>query len=137
MAGENNIRAIRFLGWYFLRVAVGDLDKTKPLQWEGGINGSSKVEIVLTGDRGELTEEQIAQVENDNNIIEIVCDGLVYRLENKDSSLSYRTYVAIDCATSLTATVKALYIQLNKSALNYGHWSIEQKTTTETTSPTE
>lgn len=138
MAKQNDIKAIKFLGWYFLRVAVGDLDETKPLQWVGGFKGASeKIEIELTGDSGQLTEEQIAQVENDNNIIEIVCDGLVYRLENKDSSLSYRTYVAIDCATSLTATVKALYIQLNKSALNYGHWSIEQKTTTETTSPTE
>lgn len=37
MAGEKNeIKAIRFLGWYFLRVAIGDLDETKPLTWTKG-----------------------------------------------------------------------------------------------------
>lgn len=37
MAGEKNeIKAIKFLGWYFLRVAIGDLDETKPLTWTKG-----------------------------------------------------------------------------------------------------
>lgn len=36
MAKENNIKAIRFLGWYFLRVAVDDLDESKPLKWVKG-----------------------------------------------------------------------------------------------------
>lgn len=132
MAKENNIRAIRFLGWYFLRVAVDDLDETKPLNWVGGFNGgSSKVEITLTGNSGQLTEEQIDQVKDDNNIVEIVCDGIVYRLANKDSSLSYKTYIGIDCAMSQTVSFSAIYIQLNKEAVNYGHWTKEAKTITE------
>lgn len=36
MAKENNIKAIKFLGWYFLRVAVDDLDESKPLKWVKG-----------------------------------------------------------------------------------------------------
>lgn len=132
MAKENNIRAIRFLGWYFLRVAVDDLDETKPLNWVGGFNGgSSKVEITLTGNSGQLTEEQIDQVKDNDNIVEIVCDGIVYRLANKDSSLSYKTYIGIDCAMSQTVSFSAIYIQLNEEAVNYGHWTKEAKTITE------
>lgn len=132
MAKENNIRAIRFLGWYFLRVAVDDLDETKPLNWVGGFNGgSSKVEITLTGNSGQLTEEQIDQVKDNDNIVEIVCDGIVYRLANKDSSLSYKTYIGMDCAMSQTISFSAIYIQLNEEAVNYGHWTKEAKTTTE------
>lgn len=134
MAKENNIRAIRFLGWYFLRVAVDDLDETKPLKWVGGFNGdSSKVEITLTGNSGQLTEEQIEQVKNDDNIVEIVCDGIVYRLANKDSSLSYKTYIGMDCATAQTVSFSAIYIQLSEEAINYGHWTKEDKTIAEAT----
>lgn len=132
MAKENNIRAIRFLGWYFLRVAVDDLDKSKPLNWVGGFKGgSSKVEITLTGDSGQLTDEQIDQIKDDDNIVEIVCDGIVYRLGNKDSSLSYRTYIGLDCAMSQKVSFSAIYIQLSEEAYNYGHWTKESKTTTE------
>lgn len=132
MAKENNIRAIRFLGWYFLRVAVDDLDETKPLNWVGGFNGgSSKVEITLTGNSGQLTEEQIDQVKDNDNIVEIVCDGIVYRLANKDSSLSYKTYIGMGCAMSQTISFSAIYIQLNEEAVNYGHWTKEAKTITE------
>lgn len=34
----NQIKAIKFLGWYFLRIAIGDYDKNKPLQFEGSIS---------------------------------------------------------------------------------------------------
>lgn len=43
MAKENNIKAVRFLGWYFLRVAVDDLDESKPLKWVKGFD--SDIEI--------------------------------------------------------------------------------------------
>lgn len=132
MAKQNDIKAIKFLGWYFLRVAVGDLDETKPLQWVGGFKGASeKIEIELTGDSGQLTEEQIDQVKDNDNIVEIVCDGIVYRLANKDSSLSYKTYIGIDCAMSQTVSFSAIYIQLSEEAINYGHWTKEAKTITE------
>lgn len=136
MAGEKNeIKAIRFLGWYFLRVAVGDLDETKPLSWVSGFDGagSKKAEIVLTGDSGQLTEEQIAQIKDDNSVLEIVCDGIVYRLANKDSSLSYRTYIGMDCAKSQTISFSAIYVQLSEEAINYGHWTKEDKTIAEAT----
>lgn len=48
MAKENNIRAIKFLNWYFLRIALDDLDFTKPLKWEGG-QGSGVVQIAVEG----------------------------------------------------------------------------------------
>lgn len=135
MAKENNIKAIRFLGWYFLRVAVGDLDTTKPLKWSGGFDGAGakKYEIVLTGNSGTLTEEQIEQIKNDDNVIEIVCDGKVYRLSNKDSTLSYRTYSNLDCAMSDTMVFSGIYIQLSEEAVNYGHWTKEDKTVSEGT----
>lgn len=134
MAKNNDIKAIKFLGWYFLRVAVGDLDETKPLQWVGGFKGASeKIEIELTGESGQLTDKQIEQIKNDDNIIEIVCDGIVYRLANKDSSLSYRTYIGMDCALSQTVSFSAIYIQLNEEAVNYGHWTKEDKTVAEAT----
>lgn len=134
MAKNNDIKAIKFLGWYFLRVAVGDLDETKPLQWVGGFKGASeKIEIELTGESGQLTEKQIEQIKNDDNIIEIVCDGIVYRLANKDSSLTYRTYIGMDCALSQTVSFSAIYIQLNEEAGNYGHWTKEDKTVAEAT----
>lgn len=44
----NNIKAIKFWGWYFLRIALDDLDTTKPLQWEGGA-GDSAVQIAVNG----------------------------------------------------------------------------------------
>lgn len=61
----NNIKAIKFLGWRFLRIAIDDYDKTKPLTFEGGISadggtgaGTSAVSsvnektgnVVLSGD---------------------------------------------------------------------------------------
>lgn len=48
MAKENNIRAIKFLNWYFLRIALDDLDFTKPLKWEGGGQGGA-VQIAVNG----------------------------------------------------------------------------------------
>ena len=48
MAKENNIRAIKFLNWYFLRIALDDLDFTKPLKWEGG-QGGGVVQIAIEG----------------------------------------------------------------------------------------
>lgn len=49
MAKENNIRAIKFLNWYFLRIALDDLDFTKPLKWEGGSQGGGAVQIAVDG----------------------------------------------------------------------------------------
>lgn len=46
---ENNIKAIKFLNWYFLRVALDDLDRTKPLKWEGGSEGGGAVQIAVNG----------------------------------------------------------------------------------------
>lgn len=45
----NNIRAIKFLNWYFLRIGLDDLDFTKPLEWVGGGQGGGAVQIAVNG----------------------------------------------------------------------------------------
>ena len=106
-------------GQYLKKTASGE-------EWADVEAGSSKVVITLTGESGTLTSEQIAQVLDDTAVLEIVCDGQVFRLSNKQSSLSYRTYINIDTALSSGTNVKAIYIQLNSSAANYG--SCQKKT---------
>lgn len=218
MAKENNIRAIKFLNWYFLRIALDDLDFTKPLKWEGGGQGSgavqiavdgtatvegyavpnptaeeltaiynavvagnnvqivdsndvyyqviladsmagainvelmffgkmvltytlenetvsitankvsSKKEIVLTGESGVLTAQQIEDIQNNDNIIELNCDGQIFRLTNKNTTLSYRTFINADCAVESTIKFSVIYVQLNPEAVNYGHWNKEDIT---------
>lgn len=46
----NNIRAIKFLNWYFLRIGLDDLDFTKPLEWVGGGQGGGDVtkDMIIT-----------------------------------------------------------------------------------------
>lgn len=217
MAKENNIRAIKFLNWYFLRIALDDLDFTKPLKWEGGqgssavqiaVDGSTTVEgysvpsptaeeltaiynavvagnnvqivdsndiyyqviladsmagainvelmffgkmvltytlenetvsitanklcckkeIALTGDSGILTAQQIEDIQNNDNIVELNCDGQIFRLTNKNTTLSYRTFINADCALESTIQFSVIYIQLNPEAVNYGHWNKENIT---------
>lgn len=82
--------------------------------------------IVLTGESGTLTSAQIAQVLDDTAVLEIVCDGQVFRLSNKGSTLTYRTYINSDCALNENVAFKVIYVQLNSEAVNYGAWSLEE-----------
>lgn len=90
------------------------------------IGGSAKNVVTLTGESGTLTAEQIALVVDDTAVLEIVCDGEVFRLSNKDSTLTYRTYTNTNCEASETVSFKVIYIQLNQEAVNYGVWTLEE-----------
>lgn len=89
-------------------------------------SGATKNIITLTGESGTLTAEQIAQVLDDTAVLEIVCDGEVFRLSNKDSTLTYRTFINADCALNENVSFKVIYVQLNPEAVNYGAWTLEE-----------
>lgn len=82
--------------------------------------------ITLTGESGTLTSAQIAQVQDDTAVLEIVCDGEVFRLSNKDSTLTYRTFINTNCEASENVSFKVIYVQLNSEAVNYGAWTLEE-----------
>ena len=86
------------------------------------------VEIELTGESGTLTEAQIATVLDDTKNAFLACDGQIFRLINKVSTLTYRTYMNIDVSDDGNLTAKAIYIQLDSEAANYGHWTKEDVT---------
>lgn len=90
---------------------------------EGG-GGQGQIEIILTGDSGTLTAEQIADIVANKNIV-LNNDGKVFILVNKELSLSYRTYINIDCALNDEIEAKAIYVQLDETAVNYGAWTLE------------
>lgn len=98
---------------------LGDVVSTK----------AEKVEIILTGESGTLTAEQISALTNADNVVSIVCDGQPFYLSNKDSTLTYRTYINTDCAVSSDVEFKAIYVQLNSEAANYGAWTLEEVST--------
>lgn len=91
----------------------------------GGESGSSKTVITLTGDSGTLTPAQITQVQDDASVIEINCDGQIFRLANAESDLTYRTFINTDAAIESNVVFKSIYVQLNEEAVNYGTWSKE------------
>lgn len=95
-------------------------------EWADVQSGATKNVITLTGDSGTLTSEQIAQVLDDTAVLEIVCDGEVFRLSNKDSTLTYRTFINTNCEASETVSFKVIYVQLNSEAVNYGAWTLEE-----------
>lgn len=75
-------------------------------EWADVSGGASKTVITLTGASGTLTAEQIAQVLDDTAVLEIVCDGEVFRLSNKDSTLTYRTYINTNCEASENVSLR-------------------------------
>lgn len=89
--------------------------------------GEGKVEIALTGDSGTLTAEQIALIKSNTTDAVLVNNGRVFYLADKLSTLTYRTYLSLDVAESEAVTAKAIYVQLNEGAVNYGRWTLEDE----------
>lgn len=90
--------------------------------------GSGVTEIALTGTSGTLTATQIATVLDASKYVVFVNGGKVYTLSDKDSTLTYRTYINTDAATSSALEASAIYVQLDEGAVNYGTWSLEDIT---------
>lgn len=103
-------------------IGLGGYDGTNPTTSKS-IQQLIETELELTGTDGTLTTSQIDDVLNKNIIINN--GGQIFRLVNKQSTLTYRTYICIDCAIDASLSVQAIYIQLDSSAVNYGHWSKE------------
>lgn len=101
------------------------LKKTATGEEWGSVSMTTKVEVAVTGDSGTLTAEQLTAITDDSLVSDIVCDGQVFYLSNKMSSLTYRTYINTDCALESGVVLSAIYVQLNSGAANYGHWSKE------------
>lgn len=85
----------------------------------------TKAEIVLTGESGTLTAEQIDLVTDDTKNVVLVNAGELFYLANHLSTLTYRTYINFDVAQTEDVVAKAIYIQLNTTAANYGAWTLE------------
>lgn len=83
--------------------------------------------ITLTGESGTLTSAQIAQVLDDTAVLEIVCDGVVFRLSNNQSDLTYRTFMSMDVANTENVAFKAIYVNVSAGAANYGDWTLEEE----------
>lgn len=81
--------------------------------------------INLSGDSGTLTQEQIDIVSNNSKLYLIINDGQIFNLVNTMSNLTYKTFINLDIALSSSISAKAIYIQLDSSAANYGRWTKE------------
>lgn len=90
------------------------------------VGGYTRTVIELTGESGTLTDAEIALVESDSVDLVLVNDGQVFYLSNKQSDLTYKTFMNIDAALDAGYEINAIYIQLNPEAVNYGAWSKEQ-----------
>lgn len=94
-----------------------------------GSNGSggsgNGIEILLTGDSGKLTADELKLVANNEKTVVINNDGELFYLANKQSDLTYKTYVNFDVADSTSIEGKAIYIQLDKHSVNFGKWTKE------------
>lgn len=108
--------------------SVDDSDPENPAYiWVAvGGAGSSHVEITTTGDSGTFTAEQIEMLTDPSLEAVIMNGGKAFGLANKQADLTYRTYINLDAATGEALAAKAIYIQLDESAVNYGHWSLEE-----------
>lgn len=84
-----------------------------------------RVIINLEGDDGTLTEEQIALVSDDEANVVLNNGGKIFYLSNRQPDLSYRTFMNIDVAMTSDVEVSVIYIQLSKTAANYGRWTKE------------
>lgn len=91
------------------------------------VGATTKNIITLTGESGTLTSAQIAQVLDDTSVLEIVCDGVVFHLSNKQSNLTYRTFMSMDVANTENVSFKAIYINVSEGAANYGAWTLEEE----------
>lgn len=94
------------------------------------VNEGVMEDVVTTGESGTLADDEIALINNDANIIN---DGEKYYLSNKFATLTYRTYINTDVGTNTDLVAKAIYVQLNESAVNYGTWSKEDLTISDLT----
>lgn len=88
--------------------------------------GGGKEQITLTGERGVLTDKQIAKVLNDAMNIEFVLGGRIFKYA--ENAGNYRTYTNVVYPTIETQEIKALYINTSPDAVNYKSWSVEDIT---------
>lgn len=124
-----------------VRLSIGDViivyDGTQVLKYKvtGSSANNKSVELLdeyserkvieLEDDSGTLTEEQINIVKNNHNNVVIINGGQVYSLSNTNDELTYKTFLNMDVGVSEYLVSSAIYIQLNKEAVNYGQWTKE------------
>lgn len=84
-----------------------------------------KTAIVLTGESGTLTAEQIALITDNQRNYLLINDGEVFYLYNTASTADYKTFLNLDVTEDNLIEHKAIYIQLNPEAVNYGEWNKE------------
>lgn len=122
-------------GYYAAMLGDSDSMPSEPLsrkeRYLENIVEAAKREVVdriiinLEGDDGTLTEEQIALVSDDEANVVFNNGGKIFYLFNRQPDLSYRTFMNMDIATTTGVEFSAIYVQLSKTAANYGRWTKE------------
>lgn len=84
------------------------------------------IEIQLTEDSGTLTSEQLELITDETKTVVFNVNGKLYYLFNKNTSLTYRTFINFDISLSTELECSAVYVQLDKTAVNYGAYTVQE-----------
>lgn len=83
-------------------------------------------EILLNGDSGVLSDEEIDIIKKENRFV--ILSNNVYKFYLFEKNNNYITFINIDTPLIDSVEYRSIYVNINESALNYKHWTLEEIT---------